>query len=213
MNHTLMNNGATQPVSKVSISARLFPAFVYFVPAIGAALGAFLYINLMRALRYNENAGVVAILGGLAESTYPIIGSLYLQIICGIAVIAILVIRMMKQTKTASPSSWFFILSGILCLVPVVMVAEAQSLIIEVLIDPRNSPGVAAVVSTVSSLLILTIAAAPIIFVILMALSLIPFSTKKKPRWNPLIAAIFVQVLFIAAAIAFTLRFLWLNQA
>lgn len=213
MNNSLMNDGTALTISKVSVSARLIPALIYTIPAIGAALSAFLFINVLGALKSSESAGFTAIMRGLAESSYPMLGSLYLQIILGIAIIAILIIRMTMQTKTASPSSWFFIVSGILCLIPLVLLAEAQSMIIEVLISPRNSSGIALIASTISSLLMLTIAAAPIIFVILSAISLIPFSTKKRPKWSPLITAILVESLFIIAAIAFTMRLLWLNQA
>lgn len=212
MDASLMTDGTEQSASKVSISARLIPALVYSIPLIGVALSAFLQMKMMRALRETENAGVNVVLAVLAESIYPVLGSLYLQIILAIAVFIILVVRMVMKTKTASPSSWFFLLSGILCLIPVVTLFEAQSMIIEVLIAPTSAE-ISAIGSTVGLLLILIMAAAPIIFILLTALSVIPFSTKKSPRWSPLVTTVLVEILIIAVAIAFQLRFLWLYKA
>jgi hypothetical protein len=212
MDASFINDGAQQPVSKVSVLARLIPAVVYLIPAFGATLSAFLMMKMMRALEENETAGIEVVLAVLAESIYPVLGSLYLQIFLGIAIFAVLIARMVMQTKTASPAGWFFILSGILCLIPIVVLAEAQSMIIEALIIP-TSADISAIGSTVALLLILTMAALPIIFIILLALSVIPFSTKKRPRWSPLIAAVFVEILIITAAVFFQLRLLWLFQA
>jgi hypothetical protein len=128
-------------------------------------------------------------------------------------VIVVLVIRMIVQTKTASPPSWFFLLCGILCLVPAVFFAEAESLIIEVLIDLRNSNGIAGVASNINLFSILSIAAAPVVFILLLAISVIPFSSKVKPKWSPLITAIIVEILIIAITIAFQWRVLWLNKS
>ena len=139
MDASMVNDGGNQPSLKVSILARLISTLSYTIPAIGGALSSIFLMNAMRALRENETAGVTAVMRGLAEATIPVLGSLYLGVFCGIAVIAVLVGRMIVQTKTASPPSWFFVISGILFLVPAGLFCEAESLIIEVLINPRSS--------------------------------------------------------------------------
>lgn len=213
MEASLTNDGTVeQSKSKVSISARLIPALIYLIPIIGAALSAFLQLSMIQRWVATENVIAEAVFEVFAESIYPVLGSLYLQIILGIAVLVILIVRMVMETKTASPSSWFFVISGILCLIPLITLFESQSMVIEVLID-QNAAGVEAVGSIVSILLIFIMAALPITFFILIALSLIPFTTKKRPRWSPLITFILMEIPIIAVTVAFQLRFLWLYKA
>jgi len=59
----------------------------------------------------------------------------------------------------------------------------------------------------------LSIASTLVTFIVLLVMSVIPFSTSSKPRWSPLIFAILIEILIIAAAVAFQLRFLWLYKA
>jgi hypothetical protein len=167
----------------------------------------------MRALKESENAGMTAVLNALAESTMPALGALYLGVVGGLIVIVVLVIRMFMQTKTASPSSWFFILCGLLFLVPAGLFFEAESIIIEVLTAPASSTGIAEVASNVSLFSILSVASALLVFILLLVISVIPFSARSKPRWGPLICAVLIEILIIAAVAAFQLRFLWLYNA
>ena len=213
MEKTLVYGEANQPKLKVSISARLIAAFAYFIPAIGGVLSSLYFMNVMRALRTAESAGMGAVMAGLTESTVPALVSLYLAAFGGFIVIIVLIIRMFMQTKTASPASWFFVLCGFLLLVPAGLFFEAESMIIEVLIAPVASMGIGGVGSNVSLFLILSIASALLVFVILLVMSVIPFSTSSRPRWSPLITAILVEILIIAAVVAFQLRFLWLYNA
>ena len=208
-----MNAGTIQPILKVSISARLIAALSYMIPVIGGALSSLYLMNVLRALKANETAGRIAVLNALAESTVPALGSLYLGVIGGLIVIVVLIIRMFMQTKTASPSSWFFILCGFLFLVPAGLFFEAESMIIEVLTAPASATGIAGIASNVSLFLILSVALALFVFLLMLVISVVPFSARSKPRWSPLICAILVELLIIAAAVAFTLRFLWLYNA
>ena len=208
-----MNAGAIQPNLKVSISARLIAALSYMIPVIGGALSSLYLMNVLRALKAYETAGRIVVLKSLAESTVPALGALYLGVIGGLIVIIVLIIRMFMQTKTASPSSWFFILCGFLLLVPAGLFFEAESMIIEVLTVPASSTGIAGVASNVSLFLILSVASALLVFLLMLVISVIPFSARSKPRWGPLICAILIELLIIAAAVAFQLRFLWLYNA
>ncbi len=208
-----INAGVVQPNLKVSISARLIAALSYMIPLIGGALSSLYLMNVLRALKASENAGRIAVLNALAESTIPALGSLYLGVVGGLIVIIVLIFRMFMQTKTASPSSWFFILCGFLLLVPAGLFFEAESMIIEVLAAPASSTGIAGVASNVSLFLISSVASALFVFILMLVISVIPFSARSKPRWSPLICAILVELLIIAAAVAFQLRFLWLYKA
>ncbi len=213
MESPMMNVGMDQPKFKVSISARLIAAFAYMIPVLGGALSSLHLINVMQAIREAESAGMTAIMNGLAESTVPVLGSLYLGAVAGLVVIIMLIARMMMQTKSASPSGWFFLLCGFLFLVPAGLFLEAGSMIIEVLTAPVMSAGVGEVGANVSTFLILSVGSALIVFIFLLLMSVLPFSNRSQPKWSPLITAILIEFLIIAAVIVFQLRYLWLAKA
>src|SRR6266498_2994528 len=50
---------------------------------LGAAMGALMVFNLLRAMRSAEAAGVSAVAGGLAEANLPIIIAIYFGIVVG----------------------------------------------------------------------------------------------------------------------------------
>src|SRR5262245_58429226 len=100
MDSSIPNVGDNQARLRVSFSARLIPGLIYTIPALGGALSSLQLMKLMRGLAQNETAGAEALMRGMAESTLPVLGSLYFGVICGIAVISILLIRMATQTKT-----------------------------------------------------------------------------------------------------------------
>lgn len=208
MDASLMNGGTVEQ-SKLKVS---IPALVYLIPLIGAALSAFFQFDMMQRWIAQKGVGAEVIFAVLAESMFPVLVSLYLQIVLGFVVCIILIVRMVMETKTASPSGWFFLLGGILCLIPLIILFEAQSMAIEVLIV-SGPDGVLEIGTIVNILLILIMVALPITFIILIALSVIPFSTKKNPKWSSLITAVLVQFLIIAVTVAYQLRFLWLYKA
>ena len=204
MNASILNAEENQPRLKVSVTARLIAALSYTIPAIGGALSSILLINVFRALRANESAGISAIMEGMKEASLPVIVSLYLAAVCGIVLIVVLVVRMIVQTKTASPSSWFFVIGGILCLLPAGLFWKGELLILEVL-SPGSSigaGGVASVGADVSQLLMLSVIAAPIVFILLVVASVLPLSSRSRPKWIPLMAATAIEILLIAAAVA-----------
>lgn len=205
-----INIEANQPDLKVSISARLMAVLAYLIPVIGGALSSLYLMNVMRALKQAETAGIGAVFGGMAESTLPALILLYLGAVCGLVVIIIFVIRAFMQTKTASPTIIFFIFCGILLLVPAGLFFEAESIIIEVLIAPVSSTGIAGVASNINLFLILSIASALFLFILMFVVSVIPFSARSKPKLSPLIGAVLVEILLIAAVAVFQWRYLWL---
>lgn len=209
----MMNVGMDQPKFKVSFTARLIAAFAYMIPAFGGALSSLYLMNVMQAMRQAETAGMTAVMLGMAESTVPVLGSLYLGVAAGLVVIIVLIARMIMQTKTGSPSGWFFVLCGFLFLVPAGLFLEAESMIIEVLTMPVASEGIAAVGSSVAQFLILSIVSALVVFIVLLLMSVLPFSNRSKPKWSPLITAVIVEFLIIAAVIVFQWRYIWLSKA
>src|SRR5947209_2809426 len=118
--------------SRVSILARLVPAFSYAIPMFGAALSAVLFMGVMRAMRMAESAGIAAVAGGMAEADLFVLVALYLAIFVGVIGIVVMVIRSLMATTTASPSSWFFLINGSLGFVPLLLLWEAQTLLVHV---------------------------------------------------------------------------------
>ncbi len=207
MDASRINVGENPPRLKVSFTARLLTTFAYSIPVIGGALSSLLLIRVMQALAANESAGVMAVMGGLKEASLPVIVSFYLAALLGLVVIVVLAVRAFTQTKTATPSSWFFVISGILCLLPAALFWRAKWMIIEAL-SPGSSisaSGMASVGAEVSQWLILSVIAAPIVIVILIILAVLPLSSRSGPKWFPLIAAILIEGLLIASAVALPL--------
>ncbi len=203
MDASILNSDNDQPRLKVSVTTRLVAALAYTIPAIGGVLGSLLLMNLFRLLRTNENAGMSAVMKGMKEASLPVIVSLYLAAVCGIAVIIVLVVRMIVQTKTASPPFWFFAIGGILCLLPAGLFWKAQLLILEVL-SPGSSigEGIPTVAADISRLLLMSVIAAPIVFIVLVVASVLPLSSRSGPKWGSLIATTAIEIMLVATAIA-----------
>lgn len=54
--------------TRVSIIARIVPAFSYALPALGAAVSALLLLSVLNAMRNAEAAGIGAVAGGISEA-------------------------------------------------------------------------------------------------------------------------------------------------
>lgn len=200
---SILNDEQNPPRLRVSITARLITALCYTIPALGGALSSLLLINVFQVLRNAETAGIDAVMGGMKEASIPVLASLYLAAFCGIVVIIVLLVRMIVQTKTASPPSWFFVVGGVLGLLPAGLFWKAQSLVIEVL-SPGSSVsagGIGAVGAEISQWLIASVIAAPVVLILLVAASVIPFSTRSNPKWSSLTAAAAIGILLLATAI------------
>lgn len=204
MEASILNADADQPRLKVSVTTRLITALAYTIPAIGGALGSLLLMNMFRALMTNESAGIGAVMAGMKEASLPVFGSLYLAAICGIAVIIVLAVRMIVQTKTASPPFWFFALGGILCFLPAGLFWKAQLLVVEVL-SPGSSigaAGISGVAADINQMLLMSLVAAPIVFIVLVVASVVPLSSRPGKKWGSLAVATVVAIMLVATAIA-----------
>lgn len=114
--------------SRVSILARLVPAFSYAIPLAGAALSSLLIVRTFQAMRNAESSGIAAVAGGMAEADLAITIALYLGVFVGFIGIVVMVLRCFMSTTTALPSGWFFLAGGGLGFVPLVLLWEAESI-------------------------------------------------------------------------------------
>jgi hypothetical protein len=205
-----LNNN--HPTSRVSILARLVPAFSYAIPMLGAALSALFLLGVMRAMRYAEAVGIAAVAGGMAEANLAVVLALYLAIFVGFIGIVVMVIRSFMSTTTASPAAWFFLITGIISLIPLLLLWEAQSLLVAAI-----SPGGGGIVHFVSNIrlcLSLTLVASAVVVVILLIASLVPLPKvlTSKRNWAPLIVLVLMELALIGMAVAFQVRTSWLHQ-
>jgi biopolymer transport protein ExbD len=204
MSASILDVNDEQTRVRVSVITRLIAAVAYMIPAIGGAVGSLLVINLFRALRTSETAGISAVMNGLKEASLPVIVSFYLAAIFGVVAIIVLVVRMFVKTTTASPPFWFFVVGGILSLIPAALFWKAELLVIEVLSPGSgvDSAGMSGVANDLSQWLILSIIAAPIVFIVLVVLAVLPFKSRLGPKWASLAVTIVIALTFAGTAIA-----------
>jgi len=205
MNNMMMNDADHQALRKVSISTRLLAAFAYIIPALGGALSSFLLARVFQALAKVENAGIAAMMAGVKEASLPVTISLYLAAFFGLVVLIVLVIRMMSETKTASPPIWFFAVGGILSLVPAALFWYAKYLTIEALSPGSsisNAGNLGSLGGTISQVVLLSLAATPLVIILIIAASVVPFSSRSTSKLFPLAGAGLIEILLITAAVA-----------
>ena len=201
------NDGQSMPL-RVSIFARLIPALSFALPALGAALSSILFVNLMRAMRNAENAGVAAVAGAMSEANIPLLVTLYFSILVGLAgIVVVLVLR--RSTQAALPSAWFFLLAAVVGLLPVCLFWEAESLLVQALYP--GSAGVSGVAQRIDLLITL----APITGVagalILLVASLMPLPAflRAKRVFAALLILIIIELALIGMAVTVTMRTSW----
>ncbi|HMS41197.1 MAG TPA: biopolymer transporter ExbD [Pyrinomonadaceae bacterium] len=205
MNASMMNAENYQLRVKVSILIRLLAAFCYAIPLIGGALSSFLLIRVIEAIARAENAGIVALMKGVEEASLPLTVSLYLAAFFGVMLIIVLAIRLTTETKTASPPIWFLVLGGIFSLIPAAFFWYAKYLIIEVLSPGsslNNTGNFGSIGASISEILLLSVFSAPLIGLLLLVASVIPFSSSSKTHWLSFAGAVIVEILLIGFAVA-----------
>jgi len=198
--------------SSVSILARIVPALSYALPALGAAGSAYLFIALMRAMREAEAAGVGAVSRGLSEANMVIVVTLYLAIVVGFIGIVIGLARMFMNTTTASPSAWFYLITGILGFGPMFALWQAQSLLLEVMF--ARSANIAMVASKITVLLMLALSVGLVSILVLLVVSIIPLPRflRAKRKWAAPLVLVFMEIAVIAMTVLYHMRTVWLYQ-
>jgi len=199
--------------TRVSIVARLIPLISYALPALGAAVSAYLFMGVMQAMKNAESAGIAAVAGGMAEANVAIIATFYIALLFGLAGVIIGLVRAFTRTTTASPAGWFYLVTGIVGFAPVVTLWQAQSLLVEVLVG-RIQEGVASVASQITLCLMLTLALTVIGAVILLVASLVPLPRfmRAKLKWSPAVFLVVMELVLILITVAYHMRTYWFYQ-
>lgn len=201
---------ATAP-TRVSILARVAPALSYALPALGAAISALMLINVFQAMRNAEAAGIGAVSAGIREANLPIVVTLYLGVVLGFAGIVVGLVRMFTTTTTSTPSAWYFLITGIVGLVPILLLWEAQSLLLGVIFG-RSPGGVVEVARQVSLLAMMTMLLGVVSILILLVSAFVPLPRilHAKRKWAPVVMLLLMETAVIAMTALFHLRNAWL---
>jgi hypothetical protein len=199
---------------RVSILARLIPAISYALPAFGAACSAWLFINVMQAMRNAESAGIAAVAGGMSGANLAVVITLYLAIFVGLVGVIVGVVRAFSTTTTASPSGWWILVMGLLGFSSMLTLWRAESLLLNVL-TVRSGPGIVSVADQISTCLMLTIGLAAVGCVVLLVASVVPLPAflRAKRKWAPVIFLVVMELGLVVMTIAYHVRAYWFYQA
>jgi hypothetical protein len=168
-------------------------------------------IRVFQAMRNAEAAGIGAVSAGIREANFPIVVTLYIGVILGFVGVVIGLVRMFTTVTTATPSTWYFLIIGIIGLVPVLLLWVAQSLLVGVLFG-RTSGGVAVVARQVSLLSMLTMLFGALSVLILLVSAFVPLPRilYAKRKWPPVVLLLLMETAVIAMTILYHLRSAWL---
>ena len=198
--------------ARISIIARIVPALSFALPALGAAISAMLLLNVLRAMRNAEAAGIGAVAGGISEANVAILVTLYLAIFIGGAGVIIKLVRLFTTTTTASPSAWYCVMAGLLGMAPMFALWRAQSLLLDAILTPSTAAGVSAVAGQITLFSIVAIVLGGVSIIILLASSFVslPAILRSKRKWAPLVALLVMETGIIAMTVVYHLRTTWL---
>ncbi|MFY9619073.1 MAG: hypothetical protein WAM70_15890 [Pyrinomonadaceae bacterium] len=197
---------------RVSIIARLVPALSYALPALGAGVSAMLLLSVLRAMRNAEGAGIGAVAAGISEANVAILVTLYLAIVVGGAGVVIGLVRLFTTTTTASPSAWYYLIAGILGLMPMFALWRAQSLLLNAIFPHSTGAGVSEVAGQITFFSIVAVVVGGVSILILLASAFVPLPAilHAKRKWAPLIALLVMETAIIAMTVVYHLRTAWL---
>ena len=198
--------------TRVSIIARVVPAFSYVLPALGAAVSAMLLLNVLRAMRHAEAAGIGTVTAGISEANVAILVTLYLAILVGGAGVVIGLVRLFTTTTTASPSAWYYLLAGLLGMAPMFALWRAQTLLLDAIIPRSTGAGVSEVAGQITVFSIVAIVLGGVSILVLLASSFVPLPAilHSKRKWAPLVALLVIETAIIAMTVVYHLRTAWL---
>src|SRR5262245_36409077 len=153
---------------RISILERLVPMLAFSLAALGGGASAFLLARLFWELQRAENAGIATVATETAESNLAVLVGLYSALAVGFFAIATAFVRMFTAKKTASPPGLFYVVPGLLALLPAGLVWYVESLTIVVLlgISSPGSRGMGDVLGIITMLLVAGMIATPIILLI-----------------------------------------------
>ncbi len=168
-------------------------------------------MRVLEAMRNAEAAGIGAVAGGIAEANLAMSITLYLALAVGFIGVLVMAIRAFRATTTASPSAWFFVVGGLLTLIPLVCLWEAQSFFVAGL----RGGNIALTAPNIFLFLRLTIGASAVVALLLLITAFIPLPSLfcARNKWSPVILLVLMMIMMMGTAVAFQMRTSWLYRA
>jgi hypothetical protein len=190
---------------RVSIFERIVPFAAFGLAALAGGIGSYMIVYMFRTLAAAENAGKSAVSGGLAEMTLVPLILIYAGCALGVLGICIAIGRMVITTNTSSPSGFSYIVLGLLSLLPLAIVWRVGTITIDIVIGTStNDAGLAG--ASIAEMCIAAMVSTPIILLLLLAWSLIPFRARPGRRFGPLIALVVTEIALVTVAVMYQLR-------
>lgn len=196
--------------TKVSILARIVPSFALIIGMLGAAVTALLLMRVMEAMKFAESAGIGAVAGGIAEADVVTMVALCLAVFVAFLGIVVMVIRAFMSPTTATPSAWFFAITGALSFIPMLLVWEAESL----LVGSLTGGNVSFAASNIQLCLTLTLITSAALTLVMLVLSLVPLPSilRAKRKYVPIVVLLLMEFALIGMVVAFQMRTSWMYQ-
>ena len=174
-----------------------------------------LLLSVLRAMRNAEGAGIGAVAAGISQANIAILVTLYLAIFVGAAGVLIGLVRLFTTTVAASPSAWYYLIGGILGLVPMFALWRAQSLLLDAIFPRSTGAGVSEVAGQITLFSIVAMVLGVVSILILLASSFVPLPEilRGKRKWAPLITLLVMETAIIAMTVVYHLRTAWLYSS
>ncbi len=206
-----MSTETELPKTRVSILARILPAIAWCMVMLGAAFSARLVSGVLEGMRDAESAGIAAVASGIAQANLAILISLCVAVFLATISLLVAVIRIFTPTKTASPSVIFYIVMGVLAVIPLGLAWEADSLLIGTLASRGN---ISVIAPNIQTCVLLTTITAALFSLILIAGSFVPLPSffRARLKWTPMVMLVLMEIILIALAIGFQVHMSWLRQ-
>jgi len=175
------------------------------VVAAAAALTSWNLLRVMSAVRNAESSGLLPVGRGIAEANHPLLMALYIGTGCTL----VANIAYVRSFKNASPPAWLAFAASVLTLVPVLVVWQAESLMLDAL--PFSRDGVVANATLIQRLLMITLGGGVLVPVLLFVGSTLRVPSRSTLKRRTTVASCLLVTAFILVAIAFHLRNAWIN--
>lgn len=196
---------AAGPV-RVSIIERLVPSLGLAVTALAGVVGAVMIFRFISLLRLSESAGYYSFFAGVLEIEFGVTIVLIFATILTTLGGFVALIRLFTTNTKSSPPGFFFLILGLLSLVPPLAIHYVLHLMKGIVTAPESVPGgISSAAGTVEMVSWFALAAGLFIPIILLAFSLIPFSSRPGRKASPIICLILVAI----AVAAMTGIFAW----
>lgn len=124
-------------------------------------------------------------------------------------------VRLFTTTTTASPSAWYYLLAGIMGLMPMFALWRAQSLLLNAIFPHSTGAGVSEVAGQITLFSMVATILGVLSILILLASSFVPLPAvlRGKRKWAPLITLLVMETAIILMTVVYHLRTAWLYSS